>query len=104
MLKVKVSAGKSSSVAAMVATGSPFCEPRPLTFSGIAAGPGVEIWGPVPAPMARRAGRHRAHLLFQSTRRDILHALLDGLPGYAAGLPNVRRVRWSLDIDPIDLY
>ena len=65
---------------------------------------GVEIWGPVPAPMARRAGRHRAHLLFQSTRRDMLHALLDGLPGYAAGLPNVRRVRWSLDIDPIDLY
>ena len=65
---------------------------------------GVEIWGPVPAPMARRAGRHRAHLLFQSTRRDMLHALLGGLPGYAAGLPNVRRVRWSLDIDPIDLY
>ena len=65
---------------------------------------GVEIWGPVPAPMARRAGRHRAHLLLQAMRRDILHVLLDGLPAYAAGLPNVRRVRWSLDIDPIDLY
>ncbi len=65
---------------------------------------GVEIWGPVPAPMARRAGRHRAHLLFQSPRRDRLHALLDGLPAYAAGLSNVRRIRWALDVDPIDLY
>ncbi len=64
----------------------------------------VEIWGPVPAPMARRAGRHRAHLLLQSARRDALHALLDALPAYVAGLAQARGVRWSLDVDPIDLY
>ena len=65
---------------------------------------GVEMWGPVPAPMARRAGRHRVHLLFQAVRRDALHALLRQLPGQVAGMPAAQRARWSLDIDPLDLY
>jgi primosomal protein N' (replication factor Y) len=65
---------------------------------------GVEIWGPVPAPMARRAGRHRVHLLFQAGRRDVLHGLLQRLPTQAAGMPAAKRVRWNLDVDPLDLY
>ena len=68
------------------------------------AGVGVELWGPVPAPMTRRAGRHRVHLLLQAMQRDVLHALLSDLPAYAAGLTAARRVRWSLDVDPVDLY
>lgn len=68
------------------------------------AGVGVELWGPVPAPMTRRAGRHRVHLLLQAVQRDVLHRLLGELPAYAAGLAAARRVRWSLDVDPIDLY
>ena len=65
---------------------------------------GVELWGPVPAPMTRRAGKHRAHLLFQSAQRDALHALLSRLPVCVADLPEAKRVRWSLDVDPLDLY
>jgi len=65
---------------------------------------GVELWGPVPAPMARRAGRHRVHLLFQADRRDALHGLLQQLPAHAADMPAAKRVRWSLDVDPLDLY
>jgi primosomal protein N' (replication factor Y) len=65
---------------------------------------GVELWGPVPAPMARRAGRHRVHLLLQAGQRESLHTLLRALPALAAELPEARRVRWSLDVDPIDLY
>ena len=65
---------------------------------------GVEIWGPVPAPMARRAGRHRVHLLFQSVRREALHGLLRRLPSHAADMPEAKRVRWSLDVDPLDLF
>jgi primosomal protein N' (replication factor Y) len=65
---------------------------------------GVEMWGPVPAPMARRAGRHRVHLLFQAERRDALHGLLQRLPSHAADMPAAKRVRWSLDVDPLDLY
>ena len=65
---------------------------------------GVEMWGPVPAPMARRAGRHRVHLLFQANRREALHALLQRLPAEVAEMPAAKRVRWSLDVDPLDLY
>jgi len=64
----------------------------------------VELWGPVPAPMARRVGRYRAHLLFQSQQRDRLHAVLDRVVEAIARLPTARRVRWSLDVDPIDNY
>ncbi|MBT8429336.1 MAG: hypothetical protein KJN79_05430, partial [Gammaproteobacteria bacterium] len=54
--------------------------------------------------MARRAGRHRVHLLFQSARREALHALLRQLPDHVATMPESKRARWSLDIDPLDLY
>ncbi len=60
----------------------------------------IELWGPVPAPMARRAGRHRAHLLLQSSTRAPLHQLLDRLLPAVRALPAARRVRWSLDVDP----
>jgi primosomal protein N' (replication factor Y) len=54
--------------------------------------------------MARRAGRHRVHLLLQAQQREALHTVLSALPSHAAALPAARRVRWSLDVDPIDLY
>ncbi|CAL1241677.1 primosomal protein N' [Candidatus Methylocalor cossyra] len=66
--------------------------------------PAPQVFGPAPAPLARRAGRHRWQLLFQSERRAVLHAALDRLLGVAAELGATRRVRWSIDIDPVDLY
>lgn len=65
---------------------------------------GIEIMGPVPAPMARRAGRFRYQLLIQARKRANLHALLDYLVIEIASLKTSRKVRWSLDIDPVDLY
>ena len=65
---------------------------------------GVELWGPVPAPMTRRAGRHRVHLLLQAPQREPLHRLLRGVVPQFAALPQARRVRWSVDVDPVDLY
>ncbi len=65
---------------------------------------GVALWGPVPAPMTRRAGRHRVHLLLQAAQREPLHRLLADLVEVAGTLPQARRVRWSLDVDPVDLY
>ncbi len=64
---------------------------------------GVELWGPVPAPMERRAGRVRAQLLLQSETRKPLHALLRGWVAQLDGLPSARGARWSLDVDPQDL-
>ena len=64
----------------------------------------VQVHGPVPAPMERRAGRYRAQLLFEAGARAPLHALLDALAPMLGRLPQARLVRWSLDVDPQDLY
>lgn len=77
---------------------------RPMAFLAAVAelvGPGeLQLWGPVPAPMEKRAGRFRAHLLLQSTRRPALHAALAALLPRIEALPEARKVRWSLDVDP----
>lgn len=64
----------------------------------------LKIFGPAPAPLPRRAGRHRWQLLLQSTRRRTLHSAIDRLSTELANLDGYRRVRWSIDVDPIDLY
>ncbi|MEL1263120.1 primosomal protein N' [Pseudoxanthomonas putridarboris] len=64
----------------------------------------LEMHGPLPAPMPRRAGLHRVQLLLSSPERRPLHRLLDlALPDIHE-LPEARRTRWSLDVDPMDLY
>ncbi len=62
------------------------------------------VLGPVAAPMARRAGLYRYQLLFQNTHRKELQVLLDVLIPEIAKLKQARKVRWSLDVDPVDLY
>jgi primosomal protein N' (replication factor Y) len=69
------------------------------------AGTGLELHGPLPAPMPRRAGYQRAQLLLSSPQRPALHAALDAVMDTALrALPEARKVRWSLDVDPVDLY
>ena len=64
----------------------------------------VQINGPMPAPMPLRAGRHRAQLLVESTQRAPLrHALATWWPQLYE-LPQPRNLRWSLDVDPVDVY
>ena len=64
----------------------------------------VQRHGPLPAPMPRRAGFQRAQLLLSCGDRRQLHALLDATATALYALPEARRVRWSLDVDPVDLY
>ena len=64
----------------------------------------VKLLGPVPAAMARRAGRYHSQLLLESADRVALHRLLGGWLARIAELPSARRVRWALDVDPIDLF
>jgi primosomal protein N' (replication factor Y) len=66
--------------------------------------PKAHVLGPAPAPLGRRAGQHRFQLLLQAPERRVLHAALDRLLKRVPELPQVRRVRWSIDVDPIDLY
>ena len=65
---------------------------------------GLELLGPAPAPMERRAGRYRAQLLAQAGQRQDLHRFLDRWAPQLRAQCDDRRVRWSLDIDPMDLY
>nr|WP_272903834.1 primosomal protein N' [Pseudomonas petrae] len=65
---------------------------------------GIELLGPVPAPMERRAGRYRAQLLIQANARAPLHKLLATWLLTLENMPSGRQVRWSLDVDPVDLY
>ncbi len=64
----------------------------------------VRILGPVDAPMARKAGRFRAQLLLQSSSRATLHELLNKLRPELESHRDSRKVRWSIDVDPIELF
>ncbi|NND46155.1 MAG: primosomal protein N' [Woeseiaceae bacterium] len=64
----------------------------------------LRILGPVDAPMARRAGRYRAQLLLQSSDRQALQNLLRELRPALEQEPMARKVRWSIDVDPIELF
>jgi primosomal protein N' (replication factor Y) len=54
--------------------------------------------------MERRAGRYRAQLLVQAAQRRPLHTFLRAWLPEIGALPLAKRVRWSLDVDPIDLF
>ncbi|AWH18326.1 primosomal protein N' [Stenotrophomonas sp. ZAC14D2_NAIMI4_7] len=64
----------------------------------------VEAYGPMPAPMPRRAGYQRTQLLLSAPQRPPLHGVLAQLVPQLYALPEARKVRWSLDVDPTDLY
>jgi primosomal protein N' (replication factor Y) len=63
----------------------------------------VLLLGPAPAPMERRAGRYRAQLVLQASRRAPLQALLSALLPRLDAARESRRVRWSIDVDPGEL-
>ncbi len=65
---------------------------------------GMRLLGPAPAAMARRADRFHAQLLVESDDRATLHRFLDAWLPRAEGLPGARRVRWALDVDPLELF
>jgi primosomal protein N'' len=64
---------------------------------------GVQLLGPAPAPMERRAGRYRAQVLLHAATHSPLQNFMSAwLPALEA-LPEARRVRWSIDVDALDL-
>lgn len=67
------------------------------------AAEGIQLYGAMPAPMEKRAGRFRAQLIAQAANRNQLQSFL------ASGLEQIEtikanKIRWSLDVDPIDTY
>jgi primosomal protein N' (replication factor Y) len=63
----------------------------------------VELLGPVPAVIERRAGRYRAQLLLIAEDRRALHKQVAHIIHFLQKHPAARKVRWSVDIDPQDM-
>jgi len=66
--------------------------------------PQLLAFGPLPAPMERRAGRFRAQLLFQHHQRGELQQWLAKLMPQLENMKSARKVRWSIDVDPMEMY
>jgi primosomal protein N' (replication factor Y) len=66
--------------------------------------PGVELLGPATAPMERRAGHYRAQLLLHAPSHAPLQRLLARWMPRMEEAPGARKVRWALDVDPLELF
>jgi len=63
-----------------------------------------QLWivGPVPALQPKRGGRYRWQLLLQHTSRPRLQHLISSTLALIGTLPDARKVKWVLDVDPIE--
>ncbi|HEY9036274.1 MAG TPA: primosomal protein N' [Pseudomonadales bacterium] len=64
----------------------------------------AQLIGPLPAPMERRAGRYRFQLLIHSRDRAPLHRALDQLMPAMDAVSRSPRIRWGVDVDPLDTF
>ena len=62
----------------------------------------IQVLGPIEAPMARRAGKFRAQLLLQSANRQQLQHCLAKAMDNEWLRRQKQKVRWSLDVDPVE--
>ncbi|MDP3560031.1 MAG: primosomal protein N' [Legionellaceae bacterium] len=62
----------------------------------------MQMIGPAPAPLARKAKQHRMQLLLKSHCRAQLHQGLEALYQLLETFPLAKKVRWSVDVDPLD--
>ena len=63
----------------------------------------VEMQGPLPAPMEKRAGRFRVQLLLKSKSRRALQALMTDLCTEIDAMRFSNKLRLAIDVDPQDL-
>lgn len=63
----------------------------------------IQLLGPIPSIMEKCAGRFRGHLLIKSPKRQSLQNFLKQLMPTISTLPSVKKIRWSLDVDPQEI-
>ncbi len=78
-------------------------EHETLIQQGKTGGDTLEVWGPIPAPMEKRAGYFRGHVLILAQERRLLHDVIEPWWPAVMHLPDKRGVRATLDIDPMEL-
>lgn len=65
---------------------------------------GAALIGPLPSPMQRRAGKYRSQLLLTAPGRPAAQAAAGVLVARAEALPRRHGLKWSIDIDPQDVF
>jgi primosomal protein N' (replication factor Y) (superfamily II helicase) len=63
----------------------------------------VKILGPAAALIARRADHYRAHLLIETDARPALQRFLSRWLPKVEDLPGPKGLRWSIDVDPLEV-
>jgi len=64
---------------------------------------GIELLGPLPALMEKRAGRYRYILQVTANNRSALQELLANLATRLEAQRKFANIRWSIDVDPQEL-
>jgi primosomal protein N' (replication factor Y) (superfamily II helicase) len=65
-------------------------------------GKGIDILGPIPSPMQRKAGHYRAQLLLRAGHRSVLNQGLARLLSEVEGMKS--GCRWSVEVDPLEVF
>ena len=63
----------------------------------------IDRIGPIPAPMEKRAGKFRGQLILKSASRHVMQEFLFQLCQRIEALRAPAGLRWSVDVDPLDL-
>jgi len=76
---------------------------RAAAAAGEAQREAVRIWGPATALIARRADHFRANLMIEADGRAALQRFLTPWLARVETLPAPRGLRWSIDVDPLEV-
>lgn len=64
----------------------------------------INCLGPIPAPMEKRQGFYRAQLLLQANNRKILQQRLTAVISQIENNKLSNKVRWAVDVDPLEMF
>jgi primosomal protein N' (replication factor Y) len=64
----------------------------------------VSIQGPIVPSMEKKAGQYRAFILLVANQRGLFSQSIDAYLNHIETLTQTRKVRWSIDVDPIDNF
>ncbi len=64
----------------------------------------IDLLGPIPALMEKKAGKFRYLIIFAAKDRNSLHKELSKRIALAEQSKLTKKVRWSVDVDPVDLF
>lgn len=62
----------------------------------------LQVFGPLPCPIGKKAGLFRFQLVLQCAQRQRLQRIAHALIGQLEQEPGARQIRWQVDVDPVD--